>query len=63
MANGSDAITGVTFDGYSYNYDLEEGKPVVLHNVTRGQTVAVGGDGMMRLSVPRRSAAIVSFRT
>lgn len=62
MANGSDAITGVTFDGYSYNYELDEGKPVVLQNVTRGETVAVGKDGMMWVDVPRSSAAIVRLK-
>ena len=62
MANGSDAITGVTFDGYSYNYELENGMPVVLHNVTRGQTVNVASDGKMSVDVPRSSAAIVRFR-
>lgn len=62
MANGSDAITGVTYDGYSYNYELENGMPVRLHNVTRGQSVVVGDDGKMNLDVPRSSAAIVQFR-
>ena len=62
MANGSDAITGCTFDGYSYNYELEEGKPVLLNNVTRGETVVVGDDGSMSVDVPLSSAAIVTFR-
>ena len=61
LANGSDAITGVTFDGYSYNYELESGKPVLLHNVTRGETVIVGSHGKMSIEVPRSSAAIVRF--
>ena len=62
MANGSDAITGVTFDGYSYNYELDNGMPVLLQNVTRGQTVEVASDGRMCIDVPRSSAAIVRFR-
>ena len=62
MANGSDAITGVTFDAYSYNYELNNGLPVLLHNVTRGQTVNVANDGKMIIDVPRSSAAIVRFR-
>lgn len=62
LANGSDAITGCTFDGYSYNYELDEGKPVMLSNVTRGETVDVGDDGLMSVDVPRSSAAIIRFR-
>jgi hypothetical protein len=63
LANGSDAITGCTFDAYSYNYELEEGKPVLLYNVTRGETVFVTNDGKMSVDVPRSSAAIVRFGT
>ena len=62
MANGSDAITGVTFDAYSYNYELNEGMPVLLHNVTRGEKVLVSKDGKMSIDVPRSSAAIVRFK-
>ena len=61
-ANGSDAITGVTFDGYSYNYELKNGMPVLLHNVTRGETVRIGSDGKMSIDLPRSSAAIVRFK-
>ncbi|KAK3070454.1 hypothetical protein LTR53_010441 [Teratosphaeriaceae sp. CCFEE 6253] len=61
MANGSDAITGVTFDGYSYNYELAEGRPVLLGNVTRGETAKVGRRGLLEIGVPRSSAVIVSF--
>ena len=60
-ANGSDAITGVTFDGYSYNYELNNGIPVLLKNVTRGETVRVGSNGKMYIDIPRSSAAIVRF--
>jgi hypothetical protein len=38
MANGSDAITGITFDAWSYNYELDGGLPVRLDNVTRGES-------------------------
>lgn len=62
MANGSDAITGVTFDGYSYNYDLDKGKPVLLHNVTRGETVSVSSDGKFSIEVPKSSAAIIRLK-
>ncbi|OQO13070.1 hypothetical protein B0A48_02534 [Cryoendolithus antarcticus] len=61
-ANGSDAITGVTYDGYSYNYELNNGLPVLQNNVTRGQTVKVGRRGKLSLEVPRSSAVIVCFQ-
>ncbi|KAK4144763.1 uncharacterized protein C8A04DRAFT_36332 [Dichotomopilus funicola] len=48
LANGSDAITGITWDGWSYNYELEGGKPVRLDNVTVGETVVVGEDGVVK---------------
>ncbi|KAI7098089.1 glycoside hydrolase family 79 protein [Hortaea werneckii] len=61
MANGSDAITGVSFDGYSYNYELDNGKPVLLRNVTRGETVQVDRDGRLCVDVPRSSAVILDL--
>lgn len=61
MANGSDAITGVTFDGYSYNYELDQGRPVLLSNVTRGESATVDESGLLQLGVPWSSAAIISF--
>ena len=60
-ANGSDAITGVTFDGKSYNYELDNGLPVKQTNVTTGEMVQVERMGHLRLAVPRSSAAIVVF--
>lgn len=61
LANGSDAITGVTFDGYSYNYELENGLPVLQRNVTRDEKVRVGRDGMLRVQMARSSAVIVDM--
>ncbi|KAK3676006.1 hypothetical protein LTR78_004198 [Recurvomyces mirabilis] len=60
VANGSDAVTGVTFDGYSYNYELDNGKPVLLRNVTRGETLRAGWGGMS-ITVPDSSAALINF--
>jgi hypothetical protein len=60
LANGSDAISGITWDGYSYNYELDEGKPVRLGNVTCGESVKVDGKGLVSVEVPWSSAAIVS---
>lgn len=61
IANGSDAVTGVTFDGYSYNYELENGKPVLLHNVTHAETVRAGRHGLVEVEVPDSSAVLLSF--
>jgi hypothetical protein len=60
MANGSDAITGITWDGWSYNYDLNEGKGVKLGNVTVGEKVVVRG-GQVAVDVADSSAVILSF--
>ena len=60
MANGSDAITGITFDGYSYNYELDAGRPVLLRNVTRGET-AIVKNGLVKVDVPASSAVILDF--
>lgn len=62
MANGSDAVTGATFDGYSYNYELDNGKPVLLQNVTRGESVKVSRKGDLKVDVPDSSAVLLSFR-
>ncbi|KAJ5111375.1 hypothetical protein N7532_001910 [Penicillium argentinense] len=59
LANGSDAITGISWDGWSYNYELEMGKPVRLSNVTVGEMVAVS-EGQVELSIPYSSAAILN---
>jgi hypothetical protein len=61
IANGSDAVSGVTFDGYSYNYELDNGKPVLLHNVTRGEKLRVGRQGTINIELPDSSAALLSF--
>ncbi|PKK52485.1 hypothetical protein CI102_3198 [Trichoderma harzianum] len=60
LANGSDAITGITFDGWSYNYELAKGKPVRLHNVTVGET-AVVRNGQVTVEVPDSSAVLLNF--
>lgn len=62
LASGSDAISGITFDGYSYNYELDNGKPVLLTNVTRGETATVGQDGLLCVDVPLSSAVILRLR-
>lgn len=61
MANGSDAITGISWDGWSYNYELKGGAPVRLDNVTIGETVSVDSKGEVELGLPLSSAAILNF--
>ncbi|KAA8569971.1 hypothetical protein MFRU_005g01290 [Monilinia fructicola] len=59
-ANGSDAITGITYDGYSYNYELNNGLPVRLPNVTVGQKVSIM-DGKLTVPVEDSGAVTVDF--
>lgn len=61
MANGSDAITGITFDGWSYNYELDNGKPVKLQNVTTGEVLQVR-KGVVTVQVPDSSAVLLNIR-
>jgi hypothetical protein len=62
LASGSDAISGITWDGYSYNYELDNGKPVKLHNVTVGETAEISG-GVVSVSVPHSSVAMLSLNS
>lgn len=60
QANGSDSITGITFDGWSYNYELDNGKPVRLNNVTTGESVVVA-NGRVSVQLPDSEAVILDF--
>ena len=60
VANGSDAITGITWDGWSYNYELNNGKPVRLGNVTVGETVKVVS-GKATVGVEDSSAVVLDL--
>ncbi|KAK4247188.1 hypothetical protein C7999DRAFT_32360 [Corynascus novoguineensis] len=63
-ANGSDAITGITWDGSSYNHELEKGQPVRLANVTvtsETERVVVGEGGVVRVRVEDASAALLDI--
>ncbi|KAB8337063.1 hypothetical protein FH972_021367 [Carpinus fangiana] len=56
MANGSNADTGVTFNGFSYSYELGRGKPVRLTNVTHDEAVRaddhqIGDHGHLTLDI------------
>ena len=61
MANGSDAITGISWDGWSYNYELKGGVPIRLDNVTIGETVSVDSKGVVEFEVPYSSGAILNM--
>ncbi|KAF1939350.1 hypothetical protein EJ02DRAFT_513905 [Clathrospora elynae] len=61
LANGSDSITGVTFDGFSYAAELNNGKPVRLPNITTGEYIKVGRDGKATVQLLRSSAVILNF--
>ncbi|KAI4864979.1 glycoside hydrolase family 79 protein [Hypoxylon rubiginosum] len=61
-ANGSDAVTGIAWDGWSYNYELDGGRPVRLTNVTAGETVQVV-DGAVEVEVPDSQAVVLDFGT
>lgn len=60
LANGSDAISGITWDGISYNWELNEGRPVRLGNVTVGERVRVE-NGTVKVGVADSEAVILRF--
>ncbi|KAJ5766551.1 uncharacterized protein N7511_004167 [Penicillium nucicola] len=61
MANGSDSITGITWDGWSYNYELQGGEPVRQANVTIGERLSVSKKGAIEIEVPYSSAVMVNL--
>jgi hypothetical protein len=61
MANGSDSITGITWDGWSYNYELQGGEPVRQSNATIGETLSVSKKGVIEIMVPYSSGAIINL--
>jgi hypothetical protein len=60
MANGSDAISGISFGGYSYNYELDLGRPVKLKNITASERL-LAKKNMVSVVVPDSSAVILIF--
>lgn len=65
-ANGSDALTGIAWDGWSYNYELDEGRPTRLANLSSwadgdGDLVPVAYDGTVAVGVPDAGAAVLRF--
>ncbi|RDW82571.1 hypothetical protein BP6252_03683 [Coleophoma cylindrospora] len=60
LAAGSDAKRGISWDGWSYEMDLDEGRPVRLPNVTVGE-VLKARNGSVEVVVPDSSAVILTF--
>lgn len=60
-ADGTDAQSGISYGGYSYNLELDNGKPVRLDNVTDVEEVRVGRHGKLVLEVPSGSAAVLKM--
>ncbi|KAF2684717.1 glycoside hydrolase family 79 protein [Lentithecium fluviatile CBS 122367] len=61
IANGSDAISGISFNGMSWNFELDGGKGKLLGNATRNEIVWVASDGDVSVQVPDSSAALVQL--
>ena len=61
IAGGSDAYSGVSYGGYSYNLELDEGKPVRLGNVTDVEEVRIVEGGVVTVVVPDASAVVVAL--
>lgn len=58
IAPGSDSLKEVTFSGISYDYDLKEGRPVV---VDPKNEIASIENGVLSVDVPDASAVLVSL--
>lgn len=58
IAPGSDSTDHVTFGGVSYDYDLKDGKPVI---VDPKMEMARIRNGLLSIDLPDSSAALVTF--
>lgn len=61
LANGSDALSGISRDSWSNNYELDCGAPVRLRNVTVDERVTADSRGIVELELPWSSAAILNL--
>jgi hypothetical protein len=59
LASGSDAMTGITFDGWSYQYGLNKGLPVKVGS--KDEEMLTVKSGQVSVILPDSSAAILSF--
>ncbi|KAK3077111.1 hypothetical protein LTS18_011190, partial [Coniosporium uncinatum] len=62
IAEGADAISGITFNGYSYDLEAAGGEPKLSGNATKDEIVYVGSDGIFNIEVPYSSAAMVTLK-
>lgn len=60
LGGGSDVRTGISWDGWSYEYELDEGRPVRFTNVTLDEQVLVN-NGTVTIAVLDSSAVILNF--
>ena len=60
LAAGSDVRYGITWDGWSYAYELDLGRPVKMENVTTNEIVNVNGN-VVTVELRDSSAAILNF--
>lgn len=63
IANGSDSTRGVTFNGLSFDYDVDGGRGKLVAGegvgVGKDETVWIGADGGVEVWVAASSAAVV----
>lgn len=60
LAPGADSITGITWDGYTFNYEVDNGRASRLSNVTYGENLKVS-DGKANISVQDSSAVVLEL--
>ncbi|KAL3492415.1 hypothetical protein BJX62DRAFT_236233 [Aspergillus germanicus] len=57
-APGADSITGITWDGYTFIYEVDNGVGRRLENVTYGETIVVA-DAKVTVRIPHSSAVVL----
>jgi hypothetical protein len=60
-AAGADALSGITFAGVSYDYDLAEGKPVVVDEAATKETLKVTTNGVLSVVLQDSEAVILQL--
>lgn len=58
IAPGTEVLGNITFGGVSYDYDLKQGKPVVINPKEEMASVE---DGVVSIDVPDSSAALLTL--
>jgi hypothetical protein len=60
-APGHDSTSGVSWDGFSYEANMGQGRPAIIQGRARGETAAVGTDGGVKVEVENASAVMLTF--